>query len=442
MTFPIHAAAELSNGNRGRREPLRIAGAGAVKARVLSTGGAALAAERPARPGAAPPNTAHWGGVFAMTLCVFALIASEFMPVSLLTPIASALQVSEGLAGQGIAISGAFAVLTSLSIPHVSRRVDRRTLLLSLTALMGVSGAVVGAADGYLAYMAGRALIGVVVGGFWSMSAATAMQLVPTAQVPRALAMFNGGNALATVVAAPVGSYLGAMIGWRGAFFFLVPIAAVAFVWQGFTLPSMPPRQGPLGSSSILMLLKRRLVMFGTLAVGVFFMGQFALFTYLRPFLETVTRVDVSTLSLILLALGVAGFVGTTAIGFFLKRVGLYETLAVIPVAMAAIAVALVVVGASTAATAVLLTVWGLFATAAPVGWWLWLARSLPDDADAGGGLMVAVVQLSIALGSTLGGLLFDRSGHAATFAFSAGLLLTAAGLVFATSRAGRLRAA
>jgi len=149
----------------------------------------------------------------------------------------------------------------------------------------------------------------------------------------------------------------------------------------------------------------------------------------------------VSTLSLILLALGIAGFVGTTAIGFFLKRVGLYETLAVIPVAMAAIAVALVVVGASTAATAVLLTVWGLFATAAPVGWWLWLARSLPDDADAGGGLMVAVVQLSIALGSTLGGLLFDRSGHAATFAFSAGLLLTAAGLVFATSRAGRLRA-
>src|SRR4051794_6745263 len=196
MTFPIHAAAELSNGNPGRREFLRTGGTGAPTARVLSAGGAARAAARPYQPPAAPADTAHWGGVFAMTLCVFALIASEFMPVSLLTPIASALRVSEGLAGQGIAISGAFAVLTSLSISRVSGRVDRRTLLLSLTALMGVSGAVVGAANGYLAYMVGRALIGVVVGGFWSMSAATAMQLVPTAQVPRALAMFNGGNAL------------------------------------------------------------------------------------------------------------------------------------------------------------------------------------------------------------------------------------------------------
>ncbi len=56
---------------------------------------------------AAPP--ANWSGVFAMSLCVFALIASEFMPVSLLTPIATDLLASEGMAGQGIAISGALA---------------------------------------------------------------------------------------------------------------------------------------------------------------------------------------------------------------------------------------------------------------------------------------------------------------------------------------------
>ena len=69
---------------------------------------------------------AYWSGVFAMTLCVFALIASEFMPVSLLTPMAVDLQVSEGMAGQGIAISGAFAVLTSLSISWLDRRAGPR----------------------------------------------------------------------------------------------------------------------------------------------------------------------------------------------------------------------------------------------------------------------------------------------------------------------------
>ncbi|GLU37384.1 hypothetical protein Pssp01_14770 [Pseudomonas sp. NBRC 100443] len=55
-----------------------------------------------------------WSGVFVLAVCAFALIASEFLPVSLLTPMATDLRVTEGMTGQGIAISGVFAVLTSL----------------------------------------------------------------------------------------------------------------------------------------------------------------------------------------------------------------------------------------------------------------------------------------------------------------------------------------
>lgn len=384
-------------------------------------------------------GAAHWGGVLAMALCVFALIASEFMPVSLLTPMAIDLQVSEGQAGYGIAISGALAVLTSLSIARLSGGMDRKHLLLGLTGLMCLSGLVVGLAPNYTVYMLGRALIGVVVGGFWSMSAAVAMRLVPTHQVARALAIFNGGNALATVVAAPLGSYLGSVIGWRGAFLCLVPVALIALAWQWMSLPALRnPARVSARSGHGLRLFSSPLVALGMAAVGVFFMGQFMLFTYLRPFLEGVTRVDAATLSMILLVIGVAGFLGTSAIGAVLKR-GMYRTLAAIPLLMAAIALALAVFGESLMVTAALLGVWGLVATAAPVGWWLWLSRSLPDDAEAGGGLMVAVIQLCIALGSTAGGLLFDASGYRATFEVSAALLVVAAVLTLLTARRGAM---
>ncbi|HZX66354.1 MAG TPA: MFS transporter, partial [Myxococcales bacterium] len=65
---------------------------------------------------AATSHVAGWGAVFALTLCVATLVASEFMPISLLTPIATDLHVTEGRAGQAIAVSGIFAVLTSLGI--------------------------------------------------------------------------------------------------------------------------------------------------------------------------------------------------------------------------------------------------------------------------------------------------------------------------------------
>lgn len=381
-------------------------------------------------------QVASWGAVLAMSLGAFVLVASEFMPVSLLTPIAADLHISEGQAGQAIAISGLFALLTSLFISGVAGRMDRKVLLLLLTLLMMVSGTVVALAPNYLLFMVGRALIGVAIGGFWSMSAATAMRLVPEQQVPRAMAILNGGNALATVVAAPLGSFLGSVIGWRGAFFCVVPVAAIALVWKFASLPTMR-NDGEQGAASLFSLLKRPPVVLGMIAVSLLFMGQFTLFTYLRPFLESITQVSVSTLSLALLLMGVSGFIGTTLIGTFLEG-GLYRTLIAIPLMMALVAVALVTYGSSLAIVVMLLAIWGLIGTSAPVCWWTWLAKMLPHDAEAGGGLMVAVVQLAIMFGATVGGLAYDHSGYRATFHMSAAMLVLAGVFAALAARAGK----
>jgi predicted MFS family arabinose efflux permease len=386
-------------------------------------------------------QTSAWGAVLALTLCVATLIASEFMPLSLLTPIATDLRVTEGQAGQAIAVSGVFALLTSLAISGATRGIDRRRVLLALTVVMMVSGLMVALAPNAAVFMAGRALIGVVIGGFWSMSAATVMRLVPEADVPRALGMLNGGNALATTVAAPLGSFLGQYVGWRGAFFAVVPLALLTFGWLYASLPAMPSERGS-GGGTVFRVLRRPQVPAGMAAVTVFFLGQFALYTYVRPFLETVTRVDVSTLSLILLVTGVAGLFGTWLIGLAL-RTRLYSLLITMPLAMAAIAVALTVLGGSAVAVGLLLAGWGLIATAAPVGWWTWVSKVLPDDAEAGGGLMVAVVQLAIALGATAGGVLYDASGYRSTFAISAtalGVSALLAGLAWSTGRRNQVR--
>jgi predicted MFS family arabinose efflux permease len=207
----------------------------------------------------------------------------------------------------------------------------------------------------------------------------------------------------------------------------------LAAVWLLISLPSFKVER-QAGSGNVLRLMKQLPVALGMVAVSVFFMGQFMLFTYLRPFLEGVTGVSVSTLSLMLLGLGLAGFIGTFLIERFMGR-GLYRTLTVIPLIMAAIALALVSFGKSPVLTAMLLALWGLVATAAPVGWWTWLAQTLPDDAEAGGGLLVAIVQLAIAGGAIIGGLAFDLSGYKATFELSAAVLVVASVLAWLAGR-------
>jgi predicted MFS family arabinose efflux permease len=368
-----------------------------------------------------------WSAVGSMALCVAMLIASEFMPVSLLTPIAHDLSATEGMAGQAISISGLFAVATSLFIATIAGRFDRRHVLMGLTALMLSSLILIAMAPNFLVLMVARALLGIVIGGFWSLATATVMRLVPQDSVPKALGVIYTGNAVATAFAAPIGSYLGGIMGWRGVFWALAPIAVVNLIWQWMSLPAMPPqRVNSVGK--LLGLLKRRNVAFAMLGVMFTFAGAFATFTYLRPFLETYTRVSLPQLSLLLLGLGLAGFAGTYGAGALLGR-HLYSLLSGLPMALAAVTLGLLATGHFFWGVAAMMIAWGTLSSAIPVAWSTWLSKGIRDEPESGGGLIVGTIQLSIMLGAAFGGLLLDHISIAATL-IGGTILLTLASLI------------
>lgn len=359
-----------------------------------------------------------------MALCVALLIASEFMPVSLLTPIAHDLHASEGAAGQAISISGLFAVVTSLLIATVASRFDRRHVLMGLTGIMLVSLVLIAEAPNFVILMAARALLGIVIGGFWSLATATVMRLVPEESVPKALGIVCTGNAVATAFAAPIGSYLGGIIGWRGVFWALAPITVVNLVWQWISLPKMPPRAANQ-VGKLLGLLKRPNVSFAMLGVMLTFAGAFATFTYLRPFLETYTRVSVPQLSLLLLGLGLAGFLGTYAASALVGR-HLYRLLMGLPLVLGGVTLVLLAARYHIWGVAAAMIAWGAVNSAIPVCWSTWLTRGISDEPESGGGLLVGGIQLSIMLGAAFGGLLLDHISVAATVVGGALLLVLA----------------
>ncbi|HEY0793050.1 MAG TPA: MFS transporter [Chthoniobacterales bacterium] len=366
------------------------------------------------QPPAAIVGRQTWSAVGSMALCVAMLVASEFMPVSLLTPIAADLHATEGMAGQAISISGLFAVVTSLFIATVPGRFDRRHVLLGLTAVMLASLVLIAQAPNFAVLMVARALLGVVIGGFWSLATATVMRLVPADAVPKALGVVYTGHAVAMAFAGPIGSYVGGLIGWRGVFWSLAPIVVLNLVWQWMSLPSMPPGPpNPVGK--LLGLLKRRNVAFAMAGVMLTFVGASCVFTYLRPFLEGTTHVDVPGLSLLLLGLGLAGFIGTYGASALAGKY-LYRLLRWLPLIWAAVTLGLVAVGHLYWPVAVALVAWGAVNSAIPVAWSTWLSKGIHDEPESGGGLMVGAIQFAVMLGAAFGGLLLDHVSVAATF--------------------------
>jgi predicted MFS family arabinose efflux permease len=183
-----------------------------------------------------------WAAVTCLSLFTFLLVGLEFLPVSLLTPIAKDLSVSEGQAGMAITVSGIFAVLTSLFGNALLAKIDRKTIVLLYTAVLAASSLAVALAPNFLVFLAGRALVGISIGGFWSLSTAILARLASGRDLPKAIALLQGGTAFALVLAAPLGSFLGGLIGWRGTFLITVPIGLAGLSGNWWFCPRCPQR--------------------------------------------------------------------------------------------------------------------------------------------------------------------------------------------------------
>lgn len=366
-----------------------------------------------------------WLAVFSLTMGVFGLLTAEYLPASLLTPVARDLGVSESLAGQAVTVTAVIALFAGLLLPRLTCALDRRVVLLSFTALMIFSNLLVALSSGIVMLLAMRILLGIALGGFWSMAAAVAMRLVPERLVPRALSIIFSGIAVGTVVAVPLGSYLGEMSGWRSAFIAAAAVGAISFIFQWLTLPGMPPVVRTR-TASVFSLLQRPGVTVGMLGCVLAHTGQYALFTYIRPALEGLAHIDAKGLALILLAFGVANFIGTLSAGWLMER-SLRFTLIIMPALVGAAALGMITLPLSIAGLTALVMLWGLAFGGIPVAWSGWVARTLPDEAESAGGMVVAAVQSSIAAGAAIGGLIYGLNGVTGVFITAACIMLTAA---------------
>lgn len=211
-------------------------------------------------------------------------------------------------------------------------------------------------------------------------------------------------------------------------FWALTPIVAINLVWHVVALPSLPTCRKQ-DFRAMFDLVKRRYFLRGLAACMLSWGSAFTMFTYLRPFLEKVTGVDVTTLSALLLLLGCAGFIGTWAAGRFLKG-NVAPFLKLPALVMGAATAGLLLFGSSAVAAGLFMMIWGAMNTMFSVIWMTWMSQNAGDAPEAAGSLMVAAIQASILLGAVAGGFLLDGFSIQATFIGSVVLAVLALVLI------------
>lgn len=110
-----------------------------------------------------------------MALRVFRFVTAELLPVSLLTSMMESLSVIKGVARQAVTATTTVVLVTGLLIIAVTRSIDRRRILLTLPMLLVTSNLAVAFTADFTTILIDRVVPGIVLGGFWTVVAATVM---------------------------------------------------------------------------------------------------------------------------------------------------------------------------------------------------------------------------------------------------------------------------
>ncbi|KQQ55054.1 ABC transporter permease [Rhizobium sp. Leaf311] len=363
-------------------------------------------------------TAATWLAVLSMAATSFALVSAEFLPAGLLTPMARDLGISEGTAGQVVTATASVGAITALFSNVLIGRLNRKTVLVALTALAVGSNILAATASEFWLLLVGRAGLGIALSGFWALSVAVVARLVGTNATGRGMAIVTLGVSLATIAAPSMGALISDWLGWRTAMALTAGLAVIAMVMQAVSLPSLPASTSN-SLIDVLKLTRRRGVQLGMLAILLLMTGHFAGSIYVRPFLEQVTLLDTQSIALALLGFGIASVVGNVA-GGRMADASISMALVVTAALMALAAITLVISGAYAAVAFTLVALWGFAFGMAPVVLPTNLSRSAPDDLEAAGSLMVVSFQVAISIGAVVGGYVVDTYGAAGPLTLTA----------------------
>lgn len=349
--------------------------------------------------------------VYLLALVTFLVGTSEYVISGILDKISDTMGISVTSAGQLVTIfSFVYAIGTPI-LMALTAKVERHKLLVWALGIFVIGNVLSFVLPGYVSFLAARVIMALGAG----MVVVTALDIAAKIAAPgkqaSAIATVVMGFTASFIIGVPLGRIVAAQLGWKAVF----GILALAGLAAMFVLYAIIPRvQGdkPIPLSKQLAFLKNGNVALG-LAITFFWLGGYSIaYTYISPYLLNVAGLKEGILSGVLLAFGIASLLGSKFGGFSTDKWGVFPTLLG---GMLLHVIALLFLSLTVTYThswlpiVILLILWSFAAWSSGPTQQVNLVRIEPNYSGIMLSLNQSMMQLSMAAGAAIGGVMVDR---------------------------------
>lgn len=350
----------------------------------------------------------RWLPLIGLTFAVFVFNTSEFMPIGLLTDIATDLNISEARAGLLISVYAWVVAIMSLPLMIMVSKMELKRLLLSIIALFVVSHVASAFAEGYYTLMLSRIGVACAHAIFWSIAPPLAVRTVPDGKRALGLSTIATGSSVAMVVGLPLGRVVGLYVGWRMTFLSIAIISALIFIFIAVVFPKLQSR-GKFAFKQLPDLLHNR-VLVGVFIMSVLFAtAHYTGYSYIEPFLGKVAALSPDVVTLVLIVFRASGMLGSISFSKYYMA-NRRRFMFVMTIGPALCLLLLQVAAASLLSVVVVCIMWGAMATAFNIAFLDNTIRFAPENATSiGMSIFSGIFNLGIGSGAYVGGLVVSH---------------------------------
>lgn len=350
----------------------------------------------------------RWLPLIGLTFAVFVFNTSEFMPIGLLTDIATDLNISEARAGLLISVYAWVVAIMSLPLMIMVSKMELKRLLLSIIALFVVSHVASAFAEGYYTLMLSRIGVACSHAIFWSIAPPLAVRTVPDGKRALGLSTIATGSSVAMVVGLPLGRVVGLYVGWRMTFLSIAIISALIFIFIAVVFPKLQSR-GKFAFRQLPDLLHNR-VLVGVFIMSVLFAtAHYTGYSYIEPFLGKVAALSPDVVTLVLIVFGASGMLGSISFSKYYMA-NRRRFMFVMTIGPALCLLLLQLAAASLLSVVVVCIMWGAMATAFNIAFQDNTIRFAPENATSiGMSIFSGIFNLGIGSGAYVGGLVVSH---------------------------------
>lgn len=278
--------------------------------------------------------------VWVLTLSAFAIGTAEFVIAGILTQVAESLSITEGQAGHLITVYAMAIVIGGPILTLWLSRYDKRAVLIGLMMLFIVANLITAFSTDYTVLLLGRVMAGLTQGPFYGIGAVVATRLVGREMEGRAVGQMFAGLTLANVLGVPAGAWIGLQFGWHMTFVVVVVLGVIATIAITTFIPQQV-KEAPRSLASQISAFKNPQLLASLLITMLGWVGFMTFYGYIAPIAEQVAGFDRSSLTWILVVVGLGLVLGNSLGGKSADK-DLSKSLMIWPAAMI---IALIAVG-------------------------------------------------------------------------------------------------